>query len=80
MDKEKRDQCREEIANHIIFSNQVLELLDISRSRLNQYVNAGKIIPIVAAGRNTVYLREDIEAFKRDHLDKLDKDLRYRNK
>lgn len=77
--KNDREKLRKKIASNVMVSREVVEYLDISRTRLSQYVGDGRIEPIIT-GRSSIYLKDDIIAFKRDHLDKLDKDQRMRNK
>ncbi|MGP4109182.1 hypothetical protein [Virgibacillus sp. L01] len=58
--KEVRKQRREQIASEIISSKEALEILGVSRMRLSQYVNDGRVKPI----RSGIYLKDDIVAFK----------------
>lgn len=44
--KEVRKQRREQIASEIISSKEALEILGVSRMRLSQYVNDGRVKPI----------------------------------
>lgn len=56
----ERQKKRDTIRNQIISSKEAIEILGFSRTRLNQIVNDGRIIPI----RDGIYLKDDIIAFK----------------
>lgn len=74
-----RDRLRNEIREHIMTSPEVREYLNISKVRLYQYVQDGRIEPLIG-GRTGIYLKEDIHFFKSNHLDKLSPRQRMTNK
>ena len=60
--KKIRKERREQIANEILTSKEVQEILGFSRVRLNQVVKNGKITPI----RQGLYLKDDILAYQQE--------------
>lgn len=57
--EKEREKLRKQIAEQILFSSEVTEMLGFSRERLKQIVHSGRITPI----RKGVYLKDDILAF-----------------
>lgn len=60
------EQKRREIADSILFSREVQELLNVSRERINQFVQDGRITPI----RKGVYLKDEILQLKKQREEK----------
>ena len=60
--KKERKERREQIASEILTSKEVLEILGVSRMRLNQYVKDGRIDPI----RQGLYLKDDVLAVQEE--------------
>ena len=58
---EEREKRRNQIREEILSSKEAIEILGLSRMRLSQIVNDGRIIPI----RKGIYLKDDIIAFKK---------------
>jgi hypothetical protein len=57
---EKREKRRNQIREEIISSKEAIDILGFSRTRLNQIVTDGRIVPI----RKGIYLKDDIIAFR----------------
>ncbi|WP_373896415.1 type IV toxin-antitoxin system AbiEi family antitoxin domain-containing protein [Virgibacillus sp. CBA3643] len=57
--EKERKKRREKIEKEVVTSAEALEILGLSRMRLNQFVNEGRIIQI----KRGLYLKDDIYAF-----------------
>lgn len=64
----KRDTAKEFIATNILGSNDVQEMLLITRARLRALVDAGKIEPIKELKRESLFLLQDVEQLKKEML------------
>ena len=63
---EERMKRREQIAEEIMTSKQVIEYLGFSRVRLNQIVKEGRITPIRLDATTAIYLKDDMMACKQE--------------
>jgi plasmid maintenance system antidote protein VapI len=57
--EKEREKLRNEIREQTLSSKEVLEMLGVSRERLKQIVQSGRIIPI----RRGIYLKADVLAY-----------------
>lgn len=65
-----REELRKIMADQILFSREVTEILGFSRQRLMQLVKEGRIRPI----RKGVYMKDEILEFKKER-EKLNKEM-----
>ncbi len=57
-----REELRKIMADQILFSREVTEILGFSRQRLMQLVREGRIKPI----RKGIYMKDEIMEFKKE--------------
>lgn len=61
-----RVEIRAFIASEVLTSSEAIELLGITRQRLNQMVKTGKLVPIKELPRDRLFLRSDVEERKKE--------------
>lgn len=69
---------REFVKNEILFTSEAIEILGISRSRMNMLLKKGQLEPIRRTTGVNLFLRDDI-INKRDELIRKRKQYGYRN-
>ncbi|HFU6601357.1 TPA: hypothetical protein ACGPFX_000887 [Bacillus pacificus] len=69
---------REFVKNEILFTSEAIEILGISRSRMNMLLKKGQLEPIRRTTGVNLFLRDDIVK-KRDELIRKRKQYGYKN-
>ncbi|MEM4856430.1 type IV toxin-antitoxin system AbiEi family antitoxin domain-containing protein [Bacillus thuringiensis] len=69
---------REFVKNEILFTSEAIEILGISRSRMNMLLKKGQLEPIRRTTGVNLFLRDDI-INKRDELIRKRKQYGYKN-
>ncbi|AUD24113.1 TPA: hypothetical protein QCP61_004877 [Bacillus cereus] len=69
---------REFVKNEILFTSEAIEILGISRSRMNMLLKKGQLEPVRRTTGVNLFLRDDI-INKRDELIRKRKQYGYRN-
>lgn len=69
---------REFVKNEILFTSEAIEILGISRSRMNMLLKKGQLEPIRRTTGVNLFLRDDIVK-KKDELIRKRKQYGYRN-
>lgn len=63
-----REKAKKFVAENVLGSTEVQEMLLINRSRLKAIVDAGKLVPIKELKRESLYLFADVEQLKKEML------------
>ncbi|AKR13350.1 MULTISPECIES: DNA-binding protein [Bacillus] len=56
-----KEEAKQFVDEYILTSSEVLELLDISRSRLNQLIKAERLIPLKQVKIVSLFWKPDVE-------------------
>ncbi|MGG1675499.1 helix-turn-helix domain-containing protein [Neobacillus sp. NRS-1170] len=57
---------RKFVETEILTTPEAMELLEVSRGRLNQLVNQGKLNPVKKSGAITLFLKDDLIEKKKE--------------
>ncbi|CAM4053302.1 helix-turn-helix domain-containing protein [Lederbergia lenta] len=72
---ETREDVENFIKNDVLTTTEAMEVLGVSRGRMSQLIEAGKITPIKKLSRVSLFLRSDLEE-KKEELEELRKKYR----
>lgn len=61
---DNKEQLIEFIQKNVLTSSETVEFLGITRGRLSQLIKNEKIVPIKRSGKDSLFLREDLEERK----------------
>lgn len=61
---DNKEQLIEFIQKDVLTSSEAVEFLGITRGRLSQLIKNEKIVPIKRSGKDSLFLREDLEERK----------------
>ncbi|MNB67217.1 Helix-turn-helix domain protein [compost metagenome] len=59
-----REELNEWISREVVFTSEVMELMNCSRQNLHKYVKSGRLVPIKDTGKERLFLRSDVESLK----------------
>ncbi|AFJ61280.1 MULTISPECIES: helix-turn-helix transcriptional regulator [Bacillus] len=59
------DDLKDFIAKEILTTSEAIEIIGCSRQNLKQLVDRETLVPIKTTSRDRLFLREDIESYKR---------------
>ncbi|MFP7171963.1 DNA-binding protein [Terribacillus halophilus] len=61
---ENKEQLIQFLQQNVLTSSEAIEFLGITRGRLSQLIKSEKIVPVKRSGKDSWFLREDLEVRK----------------
>lgn len=61
-----RQQVEDFIHNEVLSTTEVAEILNVNKQRMSALINTERIIPVKKIGRTSLFLRQDVEALKKE--------------
>ncbi|GLY09612.1 helix-turn-helix domain-containing protein [Pseudobacillus badius] len=59
-----RKEVERFVIEQVLTTSEAIEILGVTRQRMNSLISTGKITPVKKLNRETLFLRSDIEARK----------------
>ncbi|MGG1455586.1 helix-turn-helix domain-containing protein [Bacillus subtilis] len=61
-----RQEVEDFIHNEVLSTTEVAEILNVNKQRMSALINTERIIPVKKVGRTSLFLRQDVEALKKE--------------
>ncbi|QEO61618.1 helix-turn-helix domain-containing protein [Bacillus altitudinis] len=64
-----RQQVEDFIQNEVLTSTEAQEILEVNKQRMSKLIKDGRLQPIKRVGKITLFLKLDIDQFKKELLE-----------